>query len=67
VRTEELRDLSSDIIERDDMEAGYATRLGNRRGACSGLVGKHEGRSPLYWKIILILSFKEQNFEGTFC
>ena len=53
------------------MEAGHATLLGKRRGACVGLVGKHEGKSPLgrprsNFKIILKLSLKEQNFEGTF-
>jgi len=47
VHTEELHDLSSDKIKTDDLEAGHATRLGKRRGACVGLVGKHDGRSPL--------------------
>jgi hypothetical protein len=47
VHTEEFHVLSSDIIKRDDLKAGHVTRLGKRRNACVGLVGKHEGRSPL--------------------
>jgi len=47
VHTEELHDISSDIIKKDDLEAGHATRVGKRRGACVGLVGKYEGWSPL--------------------
>jgi len=63
VHTEELHDISSDIIKKDDLEAGHATRVGKRRGACVGLVGKYEGWSPLEdlgvdWMIILKLSFK---------
>jgi len=26
---------------------GHVTRMGNRRGACRVLVGKHEGKRPL--------------------
>ena len=47
MHTEEFHDLSSDIIKRDDMEAGHATLSGKRTGAFVGLVGKHEARSPL--------------------
>jgi hypothetical protein len=72
VHTEELHDLSSDIINRDDLEAGYATRLGKRKVHASVWLGNVRDGAHLEdlgvdWKIILKLSFKEQNFEGTFC